>query len=158
MRKQPNSRKCFVCGLQNPVGLKLVFYEDAEAEQVRAEFVVSDEYQGYPGVAHGGIISAVLDEIAGRAILLHGDDDDLMATLRLTVRYRRPTPTETPLTAVGWVERIGGVGAQVAGEIRLADGTVTAECESVLGSVPESFRANWAEEKAYWKVYESGGS
>jgi uncharacterized protein (TIGR00369 family) len=102
MRKQPNSRKCFVCGLQNPVGLKLAFYENAEAEQVRAEFTVPDEYQGYPGVVHGGIVSAVLDEVAGRAILLHRDDEDLMATLRLTVRYRRPTPTEILLTAVGW--------------------------------------------------------
>jgi len=145
---------CFVCGLQNPVGLKLAFYEDPESGQVRAEFTVPDEYQGYPGVVHGGIVSAILDEVSGRAVLVHGSDENLMATLRLTVRYRRPTPTETRLTAVGWVERMGGVGARVAGEIRLPDGTVTAECESVLTNVPEEFRAQWEEEKPYWKVYE----
>jgi len=145
---------CFVCGLQNPIGLKLAFYEDPDSEQVQAKFVVPDEYQGYPGVVHGGIVSAILDEVAGRAVLLHGSDEALMATLSLTVRFRRPTPTETPLTGVGWVERMGGVGARVAGEIRLPDGTVTAECEAVLANVPEEFRARWALEKPYWKVYE----
>jgi len=154
MRKQPNSRMCFVCGLQNPVGLKLAFYEDPEAEQVRAEFTVPDKYQGYPGVVHGGVVAAILDEVSGRAVMLHGSDEDLMATLRLTVRYRRLTPTETLLNAVGWVERMGGMGARVAGEIRLPDGTVSAECESVLANVPEEFRTQWEPEKPYWKVYE----
>jgi len=154
MNKQPNSRMCFVCGLQNPVGLKLAFYEGPESGRVRTEFTIPDEYQGYPGVVHGGIVAAILDEVSGRAVMLHGSDDSLVATLRLTVRYRRPTPTGTPLTGVGWVERVGGIGARVAGEIRLSDGTVTAECESVLTNVPEEFRTRSEEEKPYWKVYE----
>ena len=154
MRKQPNSRMCFICGRQNHAGLKMDFYEDAEAGQVRSELTVSDEYQGYPGVVHGGIVAAILDEVSGRAIMKGGNDDALMATLRLTIRYRRPTPTGTPLTAVGWVEKMGGVGARVAGQIRLSDGTVTAECESVLGNVPDEFRTRWDPEKPYWKVYE----
>jgi uncharacterized protein (TIGR00369 family) len=154
MRKQPNSRMCFLCGRQNPVGLKLDFYEDPEAGQVRVEFTVPDEYQGYPGVVHGGIVAAVLDEVSGRAVMIGGSDDNLMATLKLTIRYRRPTPTETPLVATGWVERMSGVGARVASEIRLPDGTVTAECEATIGSVPEEFRLNWEQEKQYWKVYE----
>ena len=108
---------CFLCGLQNPVGLKLAFYEDPKAKQVRAEFTIPDAYQGYPGVAHGGIVAAILDEVAGRAVMKEGGDENLMATLRLTVRYRSATPTETSLTAVGWVERMGGTSARVAGEI-----------------------------------------
>jgi uncharacterized protein (TIGR00369 family) len=154
MRKQPNSRMCFICGRQNSIGLHLDFYEDPEAEQVRVEFTVPDEYQGYPGVVHGGIVAAVLDEISGRAVMMGGSDEQLMATMRLTVRYRRPTPTETPLTCVGWVDRAGAVGARVAGEIRLPDGTVTAECEAVLANMPEEFRARWEEERQFWKVYD----
>jgi uncharacterized protein (TIGR00369 family) len=153
MRKQPNSRMCFVCGLQNPVGLKLAFYEDHEAEQVRAEFTIPDVYQGYPGVVHGGIVAAILDEVSGRAVMLYSSDENLMATLRMTVRYRRPTPTGTPLTAVGRVEYMGQAGARVTGEIRLPDGAVTAECDSLLAHVPEEFRARWEAEKPYWKVY-----
>ena len=154
MRKQPSSRMCFLCGRQNPIGLKLDFYEDPEAGQVRAEFTVPDEYQGYPGVVHGGIVAAILDETSGWAVMLDSSDDNLMATLRLTIRYRRPTPTQTPLTALGWVERMSGMGARVAGEIRLPDGAVTAECEATVGNVPEVFRAEWENEKQYWKVYE----
>lgn len=145
---------CFLCGRQNPVGLKLDFYEDPEAGQVRVEFTIPNEYQGYPGVVHGGIVAAILDEVAGRAVMIEGSDEDLMATLRLTVRYRHPTPTEAPLTAAGWVEQVGGTGARVAGEIRLDDGTVTAECEALLANVPEEFRARWEPERPYWKVYE----
>jgi hypothetical protein len=55
---------------------------------------------------------------------------------------------------VGWVERPGKRMAKVAGEIRLPDGSVTADGEVILGEVPEEFRARWEPEKAYWKVYE----
>ncbi len=154
MDKQPNSRYCFVCGVQNPIGLHLVFYNDPASGQVRAQITVPDPYQGYPGIVHGGIVAAILDEVAGRAVLLHTSDENLMATLRLTVRYLRPTPTGVPLTVVGWVEQLGGVGARVAGQIRLPDGTVSAECQATLATVSEEFRGRWEDEKPYWKVYE----
>lgn len=153
MHKQPASRMCFVCGRQNRLGLNLDFYEDRDAEEVRATVNVPAQYQGYPGVVHGGIVSAILDETAGRAVLINGSDEDLMATLRLTIRYRRPTPTEMPLTAVGWVERWSGMGARVGGELRLPDGTVTAECEALVAPPPQEFREEWESEKDYWKVY-----
>ena len=156
MHKQRSSRMCFVCGRQNPVGLKLKFYEDADSREVRVDFTVSDAYQGYPGVVHGGIVSAILDEVSGRAVMMGENEERLMATLRLTVRFRRPTPTETPLTAVGWVRQIGGIGAKVAGEIRLADGSVTADCESLLTDPPEEFRERWQDEKPYWRVQKEG--
>ena len=152
MKKQPNSRMCFLCGLQNPLGLKLVFYDDVENQQVRCEFTISGEYQSYPGVVHGGIVAAILDETAGRVTLLNGNHENLFATLRLTVRYRHPTPTETALTAVGWMEKEGKF-AKVGGEIRLPDGTVTADCEALVTSAPEEFRTRWEPERPYWKVY-----
>ena len=154
MKKQPNSRMCFLCGRENPVGLHLAFYENPETEQVEVNFTVPKEFQGYPGVVHGGIVAAVLDETAGRAVMLGQSDENLMATLRLTLRYRRPTPIETPLIAVGWVERLGSRGAKVAGEIRLSDGTVTAECEATVAPVPEEFNSAWESEKVFWKVDE----
>ena len=156
MRKQPTSRMCFVCGRENPVGLKLHFYENHQANQVRADFVIPDAYQGYPGVAHGGIVSTVLDEVSGRAMMMETAGEQLLVTLRMTVRFRQPTPTESPLTAVGWVERASGVGAKVAGEVRLPDGTVTATCESLLVEPPDAFKERWGEEKPYWSVREEG--
>lgn len=143
-----------MCGRDNPVGLKMVFEEDAELGVVRAQLTVPDTYQGFPGVVHGGILAAILDETAGRAVLLNGADDEFMATLRLTIRYRRPTPTGLPLTVVGWLERRGGVGARVSGEVRLPDGTVTADCQCTLAPIPEQFRDRWEDEKKYWRTDE----
>jgi len=42
---------CFVCGLENPIGLRLIFEEDEE--RVWAEFTPRQEHQGWPGVLHG---------------------------------------------------------------------------------------------------------
>jgi acyl-coenzyme A thioesterase PaaI-like protein len=61
MEKQPNSRMCFVCGIENPIGLHLAFYTDDERRCI-AHFWPRAEHQGYPGHLHGGIISTLLDE------------------------------------------------------------------------------------------------
>jgi acyl-coenzyme A thioesterase PaaI-like protein len=155
MQKQPNSRMCFVCGLQNPVGLRFAFYEDHDRDpkQVRVETVIPDKYQGYPGVAHGGILAAILDEVAGRAALIDGSDEDLMMTLKMELRYRLPTPTKTPLTCVGWITHRRGNRAQAHGELRLPDGRVSAEAELILMRPPGGLDDVWESERPFWKVY-----
>ncbi len=52
MDKQPNSRYCFLCGRENPIGLKLAFFDDGE-DRVVAEFTPREEHQGYPGRSMG---------------------------------------------------------------------------------------------------------
>ena len=69
---QPNSRHCFVCGLENHFGLKLRFIETGPGE-VSAEYTVPDQFQGYPGLVHGGIVTAMLDEVTGRAHMSDGE-------------------------------------------------------------------------------------
>jgi len=154
MDKQPSSRTCFLCGRQNDVGLKMTWYNDVAAQQIRATVTVPDHFNGYPGFVHGGIIAAVLDETAGRALLLNGDYDNLMVTLKLEVRYRHPTPTGEPLTVAGWVIKQSGNRARVAAEICLADGTVTAQGEALLVRPSAEFSQRWEPEKAFWRVYE----
>ena len=63
MEKPPNSSMCFLCGVNNPIGLKLKFYTDGE-DRCIARFRPRPEHQGYPGYLHGGINSALLDEPA----------------------------------------------------------------------------------------------
>jgi acyl-coenzyme A thioesterase PaaI-like protein len=60
IEKQPNSRMCFVCGIDNPIGLHLAFYTDEEGRCI-ARFRPKSEHQGYPGHLHGGLISTLLD-------------------------------------------------------------------------------------------------
>ena len=60
MFKLPHTKSCFVCGLNNPLGLKLDFETDGQI--VRARFVPRPEHVGFRETIHGGIISTVLDE------------------------------------------------------------------------------------------------
>lgn len=152
--RQPSSRMCFLCGRQNPVGLKITWVNDREARQIRARVVVPEPFNGYPGVVHGGIVAAILDETAGRAVLLDGDAENLMVTVKLEVRYRKPTPTGVPLVAVGWVIQQAESRARAASELRLEDGAVTAECEALLFRPGQEFFDRWEPEKKYWRVYE----
>ena len=155
MNKQPNSRMCFVCGLQNPVGLHLAIFEEHESvpKQVRAEVLIPEKYQGYPGVAHGGILAAILDELAGRAVLIDGSDEDLMMTLKMELRYRLPTPTDTPLVGIGWITHRRGNRAKAHGELRLPDGQVSVEADLVILRPPGDLDELWESERPFWKVY-----
>jgi len=95
-----------------------------------------------------------LDETSGRAVMLKSGKDALMVALKLEITFRRPTPTNTPLTAVGWVIKQSLSRAQVAGEIRLPDGTITAECKAIVVRPPQGILDKWEPEKPYWKVYD----
>jgi acyl-coenzyme A thioesterase PaaI-like protein len=153
-RRQPNSRGCFICGLGNPLGLKMVFYEDAASGRVRADLTVPDVFRSYPGVVHGGIVATILDETSGRALMLHtGDINTFFVTAKMEMRYRRATPTNTPLVAVGWVERMSQARARVKGELCLQDGTVLAQCDSLVVHPQSEFLDRWDEEIPYWRVY-----
>lgn len=87
-------QRCFVCGLRNPYGLHLVFR--IEGNSVVADFQPREEHQGFPGVIHGGIVAAVLDEALGRTSLL-GQHPEWTMTGRLEIRYRRYVPYGQPL-------------------------------------------------------------
>lgn len=148
MKKQPNSQMCFVCGLENPIGLKMAFYEDEEGRVV-AEFTTRDEHQGYPGVVHGGIVTALLDETLGRVCIAVGR---WMVTGRLNIRWRRPIPVGETLTVVGevvsWKKRL----LEARGEIRLADGKVGAEATGTFLEIPPEEREGMEEALAFWQV------
>jgi uncharacterized protein (TIGR00369 family) len=149
MQKQPNSRMCFVCGMQNPIGLKAFFYQDEEGRVV-AHFTGKEEHQGYPGVMHGGIVTALLDEVIGRVSIAQ----DLLwgVTAKLEVRFRRPVPLGQPLTLVGEMTRLRSRTLEAHGEIRLEDGTVAAEAEGVYIRLPQEEIERVEEELGFWKV------
>jgi uncharacterized protein (TIGR00369 family) len=135
------------------MSLKMTWYEDQEEQKVRATVTVPEHFNGYPGIVHGGIVAAILDETSGRAVMLESGEDALMVALKLEVTFRRPTPTDTPLTVIGWVVNHRTSRAKVAGEIRLPDGTLTAECNAVVVPPPQNILDRWEAEKPYWKVY-----
>jgi acyl-coenzyme A thioesterase PaaI-like protein len=143
-----------VCGRDNAVGLKVRWDQDAGRNELRGKVTIPDCFNGYPGVAHGGVVAAVLDETAGRAILIDGGFDDLMVTARLEVTYRQPTPTGVALVAVGRLVSREGRRAFAEAELLLPDGSVAARATVVLARPPESIVRGWEGERVYWKVDE----
>ncbi len=154
MIRQPTSRTCFMCGRENSYGLKMVWYNNLESNRVEAVVTIPKQFNGYPGIVHGGIVAAILDETSGRAAMLDGNFDNLFVTLRLNVTYRRPTPTNTLLKAVGWLEHKGNRGMKVAAELLLPDGTITTECKAVVVRPTGEISKSWESERKFWRVEE----
>lgn len=148
MQKQPNSQMCFVCGLENPIGLRLSFYEDDDS-QVTTTWTPREEHQGYPGLLHGGITAALLDEALGRTVI---NRDLWVVTAKMEIRYRNPIPIGEPLSVVAEVTRISKRIVEARGELRLSDGRIGAEANAVYVKLPDEKIEEMAQNLAYWKV------
>ena len=131
---QHTSANCFICGVDNTAGLKARFYE-LENGEAAALFTVPECHNGYPGRVHGGVTGALLDEVVGRAITAL-EPDSWGVTVELTVRYRKPIPTETELSARGRIEKNEGRRFTGSGELYLPDGTVAATCFGTYVKLP----------------------
>lgn len=148
--RQPNSDFCFVCGRNNPSGLYMSFFDNGENE-VFSEYSVSEDYQGYPGIVHGGVVAAMLDEVVARVSMI-GDPHHFMMSVKMEVKFRYPVPTETPLHIVGKVVRMRGRLGKAVGEILLPDGKVAAQSAMTLADVPEKMIDNADIDALGWRV------
>lgn len=148
MEKQPNSRMCFACGIDNPIGLHLKFYSDDEGRCI-AHFRPKPEHQGYPGHMHGGIISTLLDEVMGRVLT---GQNVWAVTGRLEVEYHKPVPLDQELTVVGELVRNRRRVYEAKGEIRLADGTVLVEGSGVYVRIPDELVEQARSQLDFWQV------
>lgn len=80
-----NDHKCFACGLENPDGLRIEW--KVEGLVTTAEFITVSKYQGWKGIAHGGIVATLLDEAMARlSWIVCG----AALTAEMTVRYVAP--------------------------------------------------------------------
>lgn len=122
-KKQPNSKMCFVCGLENSFGLRSRFYE-LEDRQLMAIFKPVDQHQGYPGRLHGGIAATILDETIGRTIMLNHSDNIWGVTVDFSMKLRKPVPIDGEIRVVARIVSEDKRSFQGEGEILLSDGQV----------------------------------
>ncbi len=123
-----NYKGCFVCGQDNPVGLKLDFFFDPKSQKARTEFISSRQYEGYRDIIHGGIVSAVLDEVMIKAIL---NKEILVVTSKLDVRFIRPAFVGEKLRAEGWVTGRKGKAFFTEGQVINERGQVVAKANGI---------------------------
>jgi acyl-coenzyme A thioesterase PaaI-like protein len=79
--------ECVVCAASNPRGLALKFDATADGRGVEAVFECDEVFQGYIGLVHGGIVSAVLDGAMAHCLFHLGR---VAHTGSLAVRFRHP--------------------------------------------------------------------
>jgi acyl-coenzyme A thioesterase PaaI-like protein len=152
MEKQPNSRMCFICGVENPVGLKLKIYE-VEPGIIETTYIAPEYFQSYPGILHGGVVAALLDEISGRSLMREISKPRFMFTAKLELKYRKNVPIGKPLRIVGKAGKSRGRMAEAWAGIYSQDGTLLAEGNSLLVDLPEEAVNNVDLESVGWKVY-----
>ncbi len=123
-----NYSGCFICGEDNPVGLRLDFFFDRENRKAWTEFSPGREHEGYRNLLHGGIISSLLDEVMAKAILV---EEIPVVTSRLIVEYKKPALIGEKLRAEGWVTGHKSRAYFTAGQLLRSDGRVVAEASGV---------------------------
>ncbi len=126
LKKQPNSRMCFVCGVANCAGLKVRFYERAD-NSVLARFTPTDQHVDHAGHLNIAAIAAVMDEAMGRAIMIPYGEAIWGVTAELRFRFLRPAPVGEELIAVGRIVSEKTRLFEGSGELWLPDGAVAVE-------------------------------
>jgi acyl-coenzyme A thioesterase PaaI-like protein len=137
--------------MENHSGLQLSFYINEE-RQAETQVVIGEQFQGYPGVAHGGIVATILDETLGRA-LMADDPNRFLFTGKLTTRYRMPTPIGEPLRAVGVVIKDRGRMAECASYLYDQNDELLAQAEGLMINMPPDMPHPISFEGMNWKVY-----
>lgn len=134
LKKQRNSKSCIICGMDNPASVKAMFYE-MENGELRGLFTFRNEHQSYPGRVHGGMITAMLDELIGRALWIK-EPESLAVTTTITVKYRRPMPIGVQLRGVARLVQDSTRGFVGVGEIYSPEGKLLAAAEGTYMRLP----------------------
>ena len=134
LRMQRNSKNCIICGMENELGLKAPFYE-LDNDSVASVFSFKSEHQSYPDRTHGGMISALLDELMGRALWIK-EPEMFGVTTTLSITYRKPVPLDTKVKARGYLTHNSKIGFSAKGEIYSMDGTLLAQGSAKYFKMP----------------------
>jgi len=89
---------CFGCGRLNAHGLQLQFAVTPERDGVWAPFRPSRAHEGFAEIVHGGIVTAVLDEVMGWALFARGI---WAVTATIEVKFRKPVAVDVTTRAIG---------------------------------------------------------
>ena len=138
-----NDHACFGCGIENVHGLQLQFETNPDGDGVLTHVTLAPRFEGYMGVAHGGIISTILDEVMAWSLYRH---EIWAVTGQMETRFRKPVEIGEPLIAIGHLRNDRGRVVETSGELRDArDDTLLGEATATFVRVPESQAEAWRE-------------
>jgi len=124
---------CFACGTRNTHGLQLELH--AGDDQCWVETTLEERFQGWDGIAHGGIICTILDEVMAWALV---DHDMWGVTARMNVEFKKPVPLGRPIRGEGRVVQARRRLVEAEGVLLdPADGSVLARSTATFLAAPE---------------------
>ena len=135
VKQQTIAENCLICGQNNLLGLHAHFYE-LEDKSVVGLATFKDQHQSYPGRAHGGMISALLDETIGRA-LWTVEPDVFAVTTTLNVRFRKPVPLNEEIKCVAKIKTNNSRGFSAEAKILDKNGQILATGEGTYVKVKD---------------------
>ena len=125
---------CFACGTLNPSGLGLTMHVEPGRSWV--ETTLDRRFEGWEGMAHGGILCTILDEVMAWALV---GADNWGVTARMSVEFRKPVAIGRAIRAEGWATETRKRIVDTAGRIVAADdGTLLAEATGRYVAASES--------------------
>jgi acyl-coenzyme A thioesterase PaaI-like protein len=130
----PHHPNCFGCGDQNPAGIAMRMERDGE--RVRGAVTLDRRHEGAPGYAHGGAVSAILDDALGMLLFVLRRP---AVTARLEVDFRRPAFIGHPFGVEAWVDEVDGRKLWLRAELREAGEVVAAARSLFLEVDPAHF-------------------
>lgn len=122
---------CWGCG-DNASGLRLPQPLEEGITAYEATFEFDERHQGGPGIVHGGLVGAALDEACGLLATWHRFP---AVTARIFVRFRRPVPINTALVVRATVESTRGRRIRIRGDL-VSGGEALAEARGAFLHVP----------------------
>ena len=133
----------FVSGSKNPQSMRMK--PVIKNNLVYAKYIFEDRFAGGPGLVHGGILSAALDDLMGYATVIH---NRMCVTANLEVNYIIPVPVEQEYELFAWVKDIDGKKITTESVIKSQENTHV-ESRGLFIDLGENAFKHFAPEKYY---------
>ena len=133
----PHWPTCLGCGPDNAVGYHLQVRR--EGDEVVAEHTFAEHHSGAPGIAHGGAVATVVDDVLGfllYVVRIAG------VTRHLEVEYLKPVVIGVPYVVRAKVDEVDGRKLWVSCACTAPDGTVTFTARALFLQVRLAHFAN----------------
>jgi acyl-coenzyme A thioesterase PaaI-like protein len=126
--------RCYVCGTEHEAGLRLTVVA-GDGLSLSGQFTVTEQHQGAPGLAHGGLLTAAFDDALGSLNWLLTAP---AVTGRLETDFRRPVPVGSTLHIRAEVVGVKGrkVFTRAVGRLDAPDGPVALTASALFIQVP----------------------
>lgn len=108
---------CFACDPRNELGLRLKFFADDEKGEVFTKITPEKHLEGFPGILHGGIQCALMDEVAFWTMF--DKYQKIALTTNIGMDFMRPVGASSELTVIGAIDNENG--SKISVNVRIID-------------------------------------